>query len=71
MAQPPNRNGTGLARTVWTIIDVAAIFGSVGGAMAALLGIGPASYVLALPMILPVVSLVAALNREGLLAEVR
>jgi hypothetical protein len=62
---------TGFRRGFWTFIDVFAILGSVGGAVAALLGIGTTAYVLALPMCLPVVSLIAALNREGLIAEVR
>lgn len=81
-AQPPGKAGSGDAssskdgslgfkRSLWAFIDVVAIFGSVGGAVAALLGIGPTSYVLALPMVLPLLSLVAALNREGLIAEVR
>ena len=81
-AQPPGKAGSGDAssskdaslgfkRSLWAFIDVVAIFGSVGGAVAALLGIGPTSYVLALPMVLPLLSLVAALNREGLIAEVQ
>jgi hypothetical protein len=58
------------ARSAWAFVDVLAIFGSVGGAVCALLGIGTTAYVLALPMVLPVVSLIAALSREGLIAEV-
>ena len=84
-------------RSLWTAIDIIAIFGwvrfmhssvmpckpchphalnlvfhvrSIAGALLALLGIGVAHYVLMLPMILPVVSLVAALNREGLIVQV-
>jgi hypothetical protein len=57
-------------RSLWTFIDVIAIFGSVCGAVLALLGVGVTAYVLALPMVLPVVSLIAALNREGLIVEV-
>ncbi|GAX74132.1 hypothetical protein CEUSTIGMA_g1581.t1 [Chlamydomonas eustigma] len=56
-------------RSLWTFIDVIAIFGSVCGAVLALLGVGVTAYVLALPMVLPVVSLIAALNREGLIVE--
>ena len=46
------------------------MLGSVGGALAALLGWAGASYALVLPLVLPVVSLIAALQREGLIAEV-
>lgn len=54
----------------WTFIDVVAIFGSVGGALAAILNLFAGnSYILLLPLVLPVVSLVAALQREGLIAE--
>lgn len=56
-------------KSLWTAIDIIAIFGSVGGAVAALMGVGTA-YVLALPIVLPVVSLIAALSREGLIVEV-
>jgi hypothetical protein len=54
----------------WTFVDVVAILGSVGGALAALLGVASASYVLPLPIVLPVVSLVAAMQREGLSSRV-
>jgi hypothetical protein len=56
---------------VWTAVDVLAILGSIGGALAAILNLfSGATYVLFLPLVLPVVSLVAALQREGLIAEV-
>lgn len=55
---------------MWTAIDVAAMLGSVGGAAAALLGALSPSYALVLPLVLPVVSLVAALQREDLLTQV-
>ena len=57
------------ARRIWTAIDVVALLGSAGGALAALLGAVPAAYALALPLVLPVVSLVAALQREELLSN--
>lgn len=69
--QPNNGPIGGFWRSFWAFVDVVAIFGAVGGAVAALLGIGTTMYVLALPMVLPIVSLIAALNREGLIAEVR
>jgi hypothetical protein len=71
MPPPPGGRSIGLKRSVWTFIDVVAILGSVGGALAALLGWASMSYALFLPLVLPVVSLVAALKREGLIAEVR
>jgi hypothetical protein len=49
---------------------VAALLGSVGGALAALLGVVSPTYALTLPLVLPVVSLVAALQREDLATEV-
>ena len=62
---------SGRWRQVWTVVDVLSIFGSVGGALSVLLGIFSASYALALPIVLPVVSLIAALERESLLREVK
>jgi hypothetical protein len=43
----------------------------VGGALAALLGVVSPTYALVLPLVLPVVSLIAALQREDLTKEVR
>lgn len=57
-------------RSIWTAIDVAALLGAVGGALAALLGVVSPTYALVLPLVLPVVSLVAALQREDLTKEV-
>lgn len=57
-------------KSFWTFIDVVAILGSVGGALAALLGVVSTTYALSLPLVLPVVSLIAALQREGLISEV-
>ena len=54
----------------WTFVDVIAILGSVGGALAAILNLFSGTAVLFLPLVLPVISLVAALQREGLIAEV-
>ena len=65
-----NKADTSFRRSLWTFIDIIAIFGSVGGALLALLGIGTTAYVLAFPLVLPMVSLIAALNREGLIDEV-
>ncbi len=62
---------TRLRRSIWTAIDVAALLGSVAGALAALLGIVSPTYALVLPLVLPIVSLVAALQREDLMSEVR
>ena len=56
--------------SIWTAIDVAALLGAVGGALAALLGVVSPTYALVLPLVLPVVSLVAALQREDLTKEV-
>ncbi|EFJ48920.1 hypothetical protein VOLCADRAFT_90230 [Volvox carteri f. nagariensis] len=53
----------------WTFVDVIAILGSVGGALAAILNLISGTYVLFLPLVLPVVSLLSALQREGLIAE--
>ena len=47
-----------------------AILGSAGGALATLLGWTTVSYALVLPLVLPLVSLLAAMQREGLIAEV-
>ena len=62
--------GRGLLHGFWTFVDVVAILGSVGGAMAALLGLASASMVLPLPIVLPMVSLVAAMQRESLARKV-
>ncbi|KAJ9505733.1 hypothetical protein QJQ45_029267 [Haematococcus lacustris] len=64
-----SEGGSGIARGFWTFTGVLAILGSVGGALAALLGWFTTSYALALPLVLPVVSLIASLQREGLIAE--
>lgn len=73
-AQPAGnapKENIGLKRSIWTFIDVVSILGSVAGACAALMGLSWAMpYALALPLVLPVVSLVSALQREGLIAEV-
>ncbi|GFR52203.1 hypothetical protein Agub_g14743, partial [Astrephomene gubernaculifera] len=58
-----------LKKRFWTVLDVVAIFGSVGGALAAILNLFPGTYMLFLPLVLPVVSLLSALQREGLIAE--
>jgi hypothetical protein len=58
-------------RSLWTVIDVLSLLGSVAGALAALLGWLSPTYALALPLVLPVVSLIAALQREDLQQEVR
>jgi hypothetical protein len=47
------------------------MLGSVGGALVSLLGLFSTPYVLALPLVLPIVSLFASLQREGLIAAVR
>jgi hypothetical protein len=60
-----------MQRSLWTLLDVVAILGSAGGAAAALLGIGPLTYALALPMALPVLSILAGISREGLEQQVR
>lgn len=59
-----------LKRSLWTAVDVFALLGSVGGALAALLGVMSPTYALTLPLVLPVVSLIAALQREDLTNEV-
>lgn len=56
---------------LWTFVDVVAILGSVGGALAALLGVVNVTYALSLPLVLPIVSLIAALQREGLISQVQ
>jgi hypothetical protein len=58
-------------RSLWTVIDVVSLLGSVAGALAALLGWVSPTYALALPLVLPVVSLIAAMQREDLSKEVR
>jgi len=58
-------------RSFWTAVDVLAILASVGGALSALLGLFSTTYALSLPLVLPIVSLIAALQREGLIAEAR
>ena len=60
-----------MRRGLWAVIDIAALLGSVAGALAALLGVVSPTYALVLPLVLPVVSLVAALQREDLMSEVR
>jgi hypothetical protein len=69
-ADPSPPEGSDLARGLWTFVGVASILGSVGGALVSLLGLFTSPYVLALPLMLPVVSLFASLQREGLIAEV-
>jgi hypothetical protein len=54
----------------WTFVDVVAILGSVGGALAAILNLVTGTAVLYLPLILPVVSLLASLQRESVISEV-
>lgn len=54
----------------WTFTGFIAILGSIGGALAALMGWFQTSYALALPLVLPIVFLFSALQREGLIAEV-
>lgn len=58
-------------RDTWTAIGVACMLGSIAGAAAALMGGVWPVYALLLPLVLPVVSLVAALRRDGLAGEVR
>ncbi|GIM16319.1 hypothetical protein Vretimale_18950 [Volvox reticuliferus] len=58
-----------LKKGFWTFVDVVAILGSVGGALAAILNLFSGTYVLFLPLVLPVISLLSALQREGLIAE--
>ncbi len=70
-AAPATDSNIGFRKGFWTFIDVVAILGSVGGALAAILNLFSGTYVLFLPLILPVISLLAALQREGLIAEVR
>jgi len=67
----PTTSDSRSRRSIWTAIDVAALLGAVGGALAALLGVVSPTYALVLPLVLPVVSLVAALQREDLTKEVR
>lgn len=59
-----------IKRSIWTAVDVLALLGAVGGALAALLGVVSPTYALTLPLVLPVVSLIAALQREDLTHEV-
>ncbi len=58
-------------KSFWTFTGIFAMLGSVGGALAALLGYWSSSYALALPLLLPILSLIASLQREGLISEVR
>ncbi len=67
----PPTQGQSAWKTFWTFTGIIAMLGSVGGALAALTGYFSASYALALPLVLPVVSLIASLQREGLISEVR
>lgn len=67
---PPPDPSIGAKKGFWTFVDVAAILGSVGGALAAILNLFSGTPILFLPLVLPVISLVAALQREGLIAEV-
>lgn len=67
----PTPSDSRFKRSIWTAIDVAALLGAVGGALAALLGVVSPTYALVLPLVLPVVSLIAALQREDLTKEVR
>ena len=67
----PRKSGVrGFFHGFWTFVDVVAILGSVGGALAALTGVVSAAYVLPLPVVLPIVSLIAAMQREGLSSQV-
>lgn len=69
----PVDTGRPVVKGFWTFVDVLAIIGSVGGALATLLGLVPAAYAtyaLSLPLVLPIISLVAALQRESVIAEV-
>jgi hypothetical protein len=67
-----SRRGAWLSgRAAWTAVGVACILGSVLGAAAALFGGVRPAWALLLPLVLPVVSLVAALRRDGLAGEVR
>ncbi|GIL62532.1 hypothetical protein Vafri_16747 [Volvox africanus] len=66
---PPTDNDVKLKKGFWTFVDVVAILGSVGGALAAILNLFSGTYVLFLPLVLPVISLLSALQREGLIAE--
>ncbi|KAG2443420.1 hypothetical protein HXX76_001778 [Chlamydomonas incerta] len=68
-AAPPTDPSITFKKRFWTFIDVVAILGSVGGALAAILNLFSGTYVLFLPLVLPVVSLLSALQREGLIAE--
>eukprot|EP00198_Chlamydomonas_reinhardtii_P004308 XP_001693644.1 predicted protein [Chlamydomonas reinhardtii] len=68
-ASPPSDPSITFKKRFWTFIDVVAILGSVGGALAAILNLFSGTYVLFLPLVLPVVSLLSALQREGLIAE--
>lgn len=69
--EPQNLEQKRVKRSLWTVIDVLSLLGSVAGALAALLGWLSPTYALALPLVLPVVSLIAALQREDLQQEVR
>ncbi|GLI71314.1 hypothetical protein VaNZ11_016472 [Volvox africanus] len=66
---PATDNDVKLKKGFWTFVDVVAILGSVGGALAAILNLFSGTYVLFLPLVLPVISLLSALQREGLIAE--
>lgn len=69
-AQPAREGGINWKKGFWTFLGALAILGSIGGAVAALMGWVSSTYALALPMVLPIISLVASLKREGLIAEV-
>jgi hypothetical protein len=66
----PQSGSSGLARGFWTFVGILSMLGSVGGALVSLLGLFNTPYTLALPLVLPVVSLFASLQREGLIAAV-
>ncbi|GLC43027.1 hypothetical protein PLESTM_001414800 [Pleodorina starrii] len=68
-APPAPDSNINFKKGFWTFVDVVAILGSVGGALAAILNLFSGTYVLFLPLVLPVVSLLSALQREGLIAE--
>lgn len=60
----------GFEKSLWTLIEVLAVFGSAAGAIAALLGVGPLTWALGAPIALPLLSLMATLSRQTLLREV-